>query len=171
MPQALWPNKLTWTDNTLQTASRHEGATYMQYDVHLGSNLYSQRFLSWYPPQHTQLHTRRKRKNKHTMILMFTNAVKVYPKLPKCYSYIIWTNFLCCSYGWISVHVNFYSQSASRYFTCHVVAEQAWIEVCRYGHMIKVPDHVGFVLQQSTDKISELYTDNRGSCLRVCPKP
>ncbi len=34
----------------------------------------------------------------------------------------------------------------------------------------KVPDHVGFVPQQSTDKISDLSTDNRRFCLQVCTK-
>ncbi len=37
--------------------------------------------------------------------------------------------------------------------------------------MTKVPDHVGFVPQQSTDKIGDLSIDNRGFCLQVCTKP
>ncbi len=35
----------------------------------------------------------------------------------------------------------------------------------------KVPDHVRFVPQQSTDKIGDLSVDNRGFCLQVCTKP
>ncbi len=37
--------------------------------------------------------------------------------------------------------------------------------------MTKVPDHVGFVPQQSIDKIGDLSTDNSGFCLQVCTKP
>ncbi len=61
------------------------------------------------------------------------------------------------------------SNAASRYFTRHVVAEQA--ELCSCRHMTKVSDHVGFVLQQSIDKIGDLSVDNRGFCLQVCTKP
>ncbi len=35
----------------------------------------------------------------------------------------------------------------------------------------KVSDHVGFVPQQSIDKIGDLSVDNRGFCLQVCTKP
>ncbi len=35
----------------------------------------------------------------------------------------------------------------------------------------KVPDHVGFVPQQSTDKIRDLCIDNRGFYLQVYIKP
>ncbi len=35
----------------------------------------------------------------------------------------------------------------------------------------KVLNHVWFVPQQSTDKIGDLSTDNRGFCLQVCTKP
>ncbi len=37
--------------------------------------------------------------------------------------------------------------------------------------MTKVPDHVGFVPQKSTDKIGDLSADNRIFCLQVCNKP
>ncbi len=37
--------------------------------------------------------------------------------------------------------------------------------------MSKVPDHVGFVLQQSTDKIGDSSIDNRRFCPEVCTKP
>ncbi len=37
--------------------------------------------------------------------------------------------------------------------------------------MIKVPDHDGFVTQQSTDKIGDLSVDNREFCLQMCTKP
>ncbi len=36
--------------------------------------------------------------------------------------------------------------------------------------MTKVPDHVGFVPQQSTDKIGDLSIDIRRFCLQVCTK-
>ncbi len=36
--------------------------------------------------------------------------------------------------------------------------------------MTKVPDDVGFVQQQSTDKIGSLSTDNHRFCLQVCTK-
>ncbi len=36
--------------------------------------------------------------------------------------------------------------------------------------MTKVPDHVGFVPQQSTDKIGDLSIDNRRFCLQVYTK-
>ncbi len=37
--------------------------------------------------------------------------------------------------------------------------------------MTEVPDHVGFVPQQSADKIGDLFIDNRGFCLQLCTKP
>ncbi len=37
--------------------------------------------------------------------------------------------------------------------------------------MTKVPDNVGFIQQQSTDKIDDLSIVNRGFCLQVCTKP
>ncbi len=39
------------------------------------------------------------------------------------------------------------------------------------GHMTKVPYHVGFVPQQSTDKIGDLSIDNHRFCLQVCTTP
>ncbi len=36
--------------------------------------------------------------------------------------------------------------------------------------MTKVPDHVGFVPQQSTYKIGDLSIDNCGFCQQVTPK-
>ncbi len=62
--------------------------------------------LSSHPSKRTQLHTKWKRENKHIMIQIFTNVTKVYLKLPKRYSYMIWTNLLHCSYEWLSVHVS-----------------------------------------------------------------
>ncbi len=35
----------------------------------------------------------------------------------------------------------------------------------------KIPDHVGFVPQQSSDKIGDFSIDNRRFCLQVCTKP
>ncbi len=33
--------------------------------------------------------------------------------------------------------------------------------------MAKVPDHVEFVQQQSTDKIGDLFIESRGFCLQI----
>ncbi len=49
---------------------------------------------------------KKKTENKHAMIRIFINSAKLYLKLPKCYSYMIWKNFLHCSYGWLLVRVS-----------------------------------------------------------------
>ncbi len=49
--------------------------------------------------------------------------------------------------------------------------ETSWTELCRCGHVTKVPDHVGFVPQQSTDKIDDLSINSYGFCLQACTKP
>ncbi len=79
--------------------------------------------------------------------------------------YIALKNYFCC---WtLQLHKQ---QCRKPLFHSSCCCGTNWTELRRCRHVTNVPDHVGYVTKQSTDKIGDLFIDNRGFWPQVSTK-